>query len=144
MEHAKIEEQKLMSENNILQKYCNNVLHSIWLLLISGIMRPNLQKPNYANSLFLNVVILILANLLKIGISTRLLLDCLSSGDITDTDVRFYFIGVRLFSETTFKYVFKRFPINDSFLKNALFDIVVGDKKLTTVEQAVQIKNYQV
>ena len=89
-------------------------------------------------------MILILANLLKIGISTRLLLDCLSSGDITDTDVRFYFIGVRLFSETTFKYVFKRFPINDSFLKNALFDIVVGDKKLTTVEQAVQIKNYQV
>ena len=89
-------------------------------------------------------MILILANLLKIGISTRLLLDRLSSGGITDADVRFYFIGVRLFSETTFKYVFNRFPINDSFLKNALFDIVVGDKKLTTVEQAVQIKNYQV
>ena len=44
MEHAKIEEQKLMSQNNILQKYCNNVLHSNWLLLISGIMRPKLQK----------------------------------------------------------------------------------------------------
>ena len=37
-----------MSLDNILQKYCNNVLHNIWLLLISEIMRPNLQKINLA------------------------------------------------------------------------------------------------
>ena len=31
--HAKIEEQNVMSQNNILQKSCNNVLHNVRLLL---------------------------------------------------------------------------------------------------------------
>ena len=65
-------------------------------------------------------MILILANHLEIGITTRLLLNrFLSSGDITDADVKLFYNGVRLFYETTFEYALKRLPINDPFLKNA-------------------------
>ena len=70
--------------------------------------------------MFLKVEILILANHLEIGITTRLLLNrFLSSGDITDADVKLFYNGVRLFYETTFEYALKRLPINDPFLKNA-------------------------
>ena len=70
--------------------------------------------------MFLKVEILILANHLEIGITTRLLLNrFLSSGDITDADVKLFYNGVRLFYETTFDYALKRLPINDPSLKNA-------------------------
>ena len=62
---------------------------------------------NPTNVLFLKAAILILANHLKIGITTRLLLDrLLSSDDITDADVRLFYNGVRLFYETTFEFIF--------------------------------------
>ena len=102
------------------------------VITLSKVMRPNLQKSilqqtegsyfkrKKKDSLFWKVVILILANHLEIGITTRLLLDrLLSSGHITDADVKLFFNGVRLFYETTFEYALKRLPINDPFLKNA-------------------------
>ena len=62
---------------------------------------------NPTNVLFLKAAILILANHLEIGITTRLLLDrLLSSDDITDADVRLFYNGVRLFYETTFEFIF--------------------------------------
>ena len=70
--------------------------------------------------MFLKVVTLILDNHLEIGITARLLLDrLLSSGDITDADVKLFYNGVRLFYEMTFEYTSKRLPINYPFLKNA-------------------------
>ena len=69
--------------------------------------------------MFLKVVTLILDNHLEIGITARLLLDrLLSSGDITDADVKLFYNGVRLFYEMTFEYALKRLPINYPFLKN--------------------------
>ena len=63
---------------------------------------------------------LILANHLEIGITTRLLLDrLLSSGYITDADVKLFYNGVRMFYKTTFEFVLKRLPINYPFLKKA-------------------------
>ena len=60
-------------------------------------------------------MILILANHLEIGMLDHLL----SSGDITDADVKLFYNGVRLFYETTFEYALKCLPINNPFLKNA-------------------------
>ena len=77
-------------------------------------------KINLGNSLFLKVVILILASHIEIGITARLLLHrLLSSGDITDADVKLSYNSVPLSCETTFKYTLKRLPINNPFLKNA-------------------------
>ena len=69
--------------------------------------------------MFLKILILILANHLEIGITTRLLLDCfLTSCDITDADVRLFYNGLPQSYKTTFKCTLKCLPISDPFLKN--------------------------
>ena len=80
---------------------------------------------------------------MEIGITTRSLIDrLLSSGNITDADVKLFYNVVLLFYETIFEYVLKRLPINDPFLKNAQvinFDARTNDS--TKIKQLEYLMN---
>ena len=80
---------------------------------------------------------------MEIGITIRSLIDrLLSSGNITDADVKLFYNGVLLFYKTTFEYVLKRLPINDPFLKNAQvinFDARTND--ITKIKQLEYLMN---
>ena len=86
-------------------------------------------------------MILILVNHLEIGITIRLLLDrLLSSGDITDADVKVFYDGMRLFYKTTFEYALKRPPINDPFLKNA--QVIIFDARTNDSTEIKQLEYF--
>ena len=88
-----------MSENTFLQKYCNNVLHNVWLLLYP-MLWDLIRKNQSCKVIVFKSGDFDLINHLEIDITTRLLLDrLLASHDTADADVKLFYNGVWVFYE---------------------------------------------